>query len=374
MASVALQHLSKTYPADAKIPAIQDFELEVADREFVVLAGPRGCGNASVIRLIAGLEQPSKGDILIAGKRVNDLAPKDRDVAMVFRHDALYPRMTVQANLVYGLEARKFPAAEIQRRIAETARILGIEPLLDRRAGSLPEAERHRVALGKAIARQPKVFLFHEPLALLDPATAGELRAEILRLHQRVQATFIYATHDPLEAMALAGRMVVMKDGAGQQVDTPRRLYAQPDDLFVAGYLGHPRMNFVHGKLREAGDALLFKETGEGVIELKLPKTAALEPYAGREVIAGIRPEDLRIVPEAPRAGVPRFRALLDVMELKGADAHAHIETGAHRLIAAMRDLRETGDEAEAGHRAQFEIDPAVVHFFDPETTRRIPR
>jgi multiple sugar transport system ATP-binding protein len=365
MAKVSVQHLSSR-----EIPALRDFNVEVADREFVVLAGPPGCGAGAVLRLIAGLDPISEGDISLGDKRVNALPPADRDVAMVFPQDSLYPRMSLFDNMAFGLKVRKFPKAEIKRRVTEAAALLGIGGSLDRLPGRLlTGGERQRVAMGRAIVRQPKVFLFDQPLLHLDAVARAGLRAEILRLHQRLQATMIYATHDPVEAMTMGDRIVVMKEGAVQQVGAPLALYREPDNLFVAGYLGAPPMNFIRGKLRETGETLVFKETGEGVIELKLADRPAARPFAGREVIAGIRPEDVRIVTGPARPGVQRFRALLDVVELLGAASHAHIETGAHALLARTENAMGNG---EAGHRVQFEIDPAAVHLFDPETTRRI--
>jgi len=278
--------------------------------------------------------------------------------------------MSVFDNMAFGLKLRKFPKAEIKRRVTEAAGLLGIAQSLDRRPGSLlTGGERRRVALGRAIVRQPKVFLFDQPLIDLDAATRAGMRTEILRLHQRLQATMIYVTHDPVEAMTMGDRIVVMKEGVIQQTGAPLGLYREPDNLFVAGYLGAPPMNFIRGKLREAGDALIFKEAGEGVLEINLPGRPAARPFAGREVIAGVRPGDIRIVTGPARPGAPRFRALLDVVELTGSESSAHIETGAHMLIA--RTETPVGNE-EAGHRVQFEIDPARVHLFDPETTRRI--
>jgi multiple sugar transport system ATP-binding protein len=361
MANLSVQHVSNS--------AVQDFNLEVGDREFLVLAGPPGCGNGPVLRLIAGLDPVSTGDIAIGDKRVNDIGPKDRDIAMIFRNDVLYPRMSVAGNMIFALKLRKFPEAEIKRRIADAASILGIESILDRKPATLSPAERFRGNLARAIVRQPKVFLFDEPLENLGPALRVQFRAEILRLHHRLQATFIYATHDPVEAVTMAQRLVVMKEGTIQQVGAAVQLYREPENIFVATALGSPTMNLIRGKLRESGDGLIFKETDEGVLEIKLPNRPEARDFAGREVIAGVRPEDIQIVSTPPRQGSPRYRALLDVVELTGADALAHIETGAHRLIAITQGT--IGSE-EAGHRVQFEIDPARVHLFDPETTRRI--
>jgi multiple sugar transport system ATP-binding protein len=368
MAKVSVQHVFSflTKESSGEAFGVRDFNVEVDDRELVVLAGPKGCGKGLVLRMIAGLDPVERGEIAIAGKRIDGLAPKDRDIAMVFRGDTLYPRMTVAENLAFGLKMRKFPEAEIKRRVAETAGMLGLEGCLGQRPEGLSTEERFRAGLGRAIARQPKVFLFDEPLARLDAPARAAMRAEILRLHLQLQATFIYATADPVEAMTLAGRIVVMREGAIEQAGAPAALYREPENQFVAGWLGNPPMNFIRGKLREAGETLVFKETGDGVVELKF--TGLAKDLAGREVFAGIRAEDIKIVSADAKPGGQRIRALLDIVEWTGADALAHIETGAHKLIA--RTAGVGGDEA--GHRVQFEIDPARVLFFDPETGRRI--
>ena len=363
MAKVSVKHVSSIQPKDGG-GGVRDFSVEVEDRELAVFAGPKGCGNGLALRMIAGLEVGS-GEIAIAGKRVDGLPAKDRDIAMIFPTDTLYPRMTVEENFVFALKMRKFPQAEIKRRVGETAEMLELEKCLGSRPAGLSEAERFRAGLGRAIVRQPKVFLFEEPLGNLDAAMRVAMRAEILRLHLRLQATFIYATNDRVEAMTMAGRIVVMREGEIAQAGAPAAVYREPESQFVAGWLGEPPMNFIRGKLREAGDGVVFKETGDGVIELKF---AAGKELAGREVIAGVRAEDIRIVPADAKPGGPRIRALLDIVEWMGADALAHIETGAHKLIARTGQIG--GDEA--GHRVQFEIDPAEVLLFDPESGRRI--
>lgn len=368
MAKVSVQHVSSIQAEEIGL-GVRDFTVEIEDRELAVFAGPQGCGNALILRMIAGLEPVGKGEIAIAGKRIDGLAPKDRDIAMVFRNDTLYPRMTVAENLAFGLKLRKFPQTEIKKRVTETAGMLDLDPCLGRRPAELSAAERFRAGLGRAIARQPKVFLFEEPLGNLDAAARAQMRAEILRLHQRLQATFIYATNDPVEALTMAGRLAVMREGVIEQAGVPAALYREPENQFVAGWLGNPPMNFIRGKLREAGESLVFKESGEGVIELKFSAGAQAKGFAAREVIAGVRPEDIEIMTSAPKPGAQRIRALLDIVEWTGAEACAHIETGAHKLIA--RTAGATGGD-EAGHRVQFEIDPARVLFFDPDTGRRI--
>lgn len=353
MARVSLQHLS----------------LEVNDREFLVIAGPPGCGNSGALRMIAGLDPISKGDIFIGDKRVNALPPGDRDIGMVFRNFSVLPHMTVFENMAVGLKFRKFPQPEIKKRVTEAAAILGLEKQLDRKPGALSGEDRQRVAVGRAIVRQPKVFLFDDPLANLDVRMRLAMRTELIRLHQRLQATMIYATHDQAEAMSMAGRVAVMSEGVIQQTDSPRALYRDPANLFVAGFLGSPPMNFIHGKLRESGGALIFKEAPEGVIELKLGERPEAGSYAGRDIIAGVRPEDIVLVTGTEPAKAPRFRSLLDIAENLGPETLVHLQTGAHTL--ACRTQAAIGSD-EAGHRAQFEIDPSRVHLFDPATTRRI--
>jgi multiple sugar transport system ATP-binding protein len=369
MAKVSLQHLTKSAgAAGAHGGPVQDFSLEVSDREFVVITSPAGCGGSTVLRLIAGLEKPSAGEIILADKRVNDLPARERDVALVLGGGTLYPRMTVLENMAYGLKLRGFKKPEIDRRVKEAAEHLALEPFLAKRPAVLTAEERHRVTLARAVARQPKLFLLDEPLADFDQPTRSRLRTGLIRLRHTLQATMIHFTADSEEAMTMGDRIVVMKDGVIQQTGAPLSLYQEPDNLFVAGFLGQPPMNLIQGKLREAGEAVIFKEAGEGVLEIKIPNRPWLKPHAGREVIAGVRPEHIVMV-AAPRQGTPFYRSLLDVVEPTGAGTLFHLETGGHRLIG--RTARGLGSD-EAGHRVQFEIDPDTVHLFDPETTRRI--
>ncbi|HEX4086146.1 MAG TPA: sn-glycerol-3-phosphate ABC transporter ATP-binding protein UgpC [Chthoniobacteraceae bacterium] len=372
MAKVSVQHVSKFYPPEkgkTEAAAVSDFNLEVKDREFVVFVGPSGCGKSTTLRMIAGLEEITKGDIYIGEKRVNDMAPKDRDIAMVFQNYALYPHMSVYDNLAFGLKLRKFPKAEIKKRVCEAAGILGIEKYLDRKPKALSGGERQRVAVGRAIVRQPKVFLFDEPLSNLDAKMRVQMRTEIIKLHQRLQATMIYVTHDQVEAMTMGDRIVVMKDGVIQQTDAPLALYRQPANLFVAGFLGSPPMNFMRGTVREAGGGLIFKETKDGVVEIKMTDRPEAKAFAGREIILGIRPEDIEIVTGTDRPTGLRFQSLVDIVEHMGAEANIYLQTGAHTLVC--RTETPVGNE-EVGHRMQFEIDPARIHLFDPETARRI--
>jgi len=359
MANVSVQHVSKTYSAEKQIRAVQDLSLEVNDHELVVLVGPSGCGKTTILRMIAGLEHVSSGDISIGGKRVNDMPSKDRDIAMVFQSHALYPHMSVFDNLAFGLRFRKFPKTEIKKRVTEAAAILGIESHLDRRPGALSGGERQRVAVGRAIVQQPKVFLFDEPLSSLDARMRAQLRAEIIKLHHSLQATMIYVTHDHVEAMTMGDRLVVMKDGVIQQTGAPLDLYRHPDNLFVAGFLGTPPMNFLRGTLRASGDKVLFKEAGEGVIELALPAEA--RPHAGREVILGVRPEDIKLQ--------RRFPSLVEIVEQMGAETHVHLQTGAHTLVCRTPTSVST---EEVGHRMSFDIDPTNTLLFDPVSSQQM--
>ena len=371
MAKVSVQHVWKTYSTEKgrENTAVRDFNLEIKDREFIVFVGPSGCGKSTTLRMIAGLEEISKGDIFIGEKRINDVPPKDRDIAMVFQNYALYPHMSVYDNMAFGLKLRKFPKAEIKKRVGEAAGILGIEKYLDRKPKALSGGERQRVAVGRAIVRQPKVFLFDEPLSNLDAKMRVQMRTEIIKLHQRLQATMIYVTHDQVEAMTMGDRIVVMKDGVVQQTDVPLELYRKPENLFVAGFLGSPPMNFIRGVVREAQGGVLFKEVQGGVVEFKVEERPELAPFAGKEIIAGIRPEDIEIVVGTERPSGLRFQSLVDIVEHMGSEANVYLQTGAHTLVC--RTEAQIGNE-EVGHRMQFEIDPARIHFFDPETTRRI--
>jgi multiple sugar transport system ATP-binding protein len=378
MAKVTVKNVSKIYPGDKgkNVTAVKDVNLEVADREFVVLVGPSGCGKSTTLRMIAGLEEISQGDVFIGDKRVNDVAPKDRDIAMVFQNYALYPHMTVFDNLAFGLKLRKFPKAEIKKRVTDAASILGIESYLDRKPKALSGGQRQRVAVGRAIVRQPKVFLFDEPLSNLDAKMRVQMRTEITKLHQRLQATMIYVTHDQVEAMTMGDRIVVMNDGVVQQNDAPLKLYREPVNLFVAGFLGSPPMNFVTGTLKAAGENLRFSEAEGGTIEIAFPaaERPAARDFVGRQIILGIRPEDLEVANFERKEGRRKladnaFPAIVDIVEPMGAETNLYLQTGAHTLVCRSQNAF---DHREAGHRFQFEINLQKAHFFDPVSTERI--
>src|SRR5512147_1152486 len=290
VASVTFNHVYKRYPGGAN--AVKDLDIEVADKEFLVFVGPSGCGKSTSLRMLAGLEEISEGEILIGDRVVNDVAPKDRDIAMVFQSYALYPHMSVFDNMAFGLKLRKVPKEEIKRRVNEAADILGIGNLLDRKPRQLSGGQRQRVAVGRAIVREPKVFLFDEPLSNLDAKLRVAMRAEISKLHQRLQTTFIYVTHDQIEAMTMATRIAVINKGILQQLDTPQMLYDHPNNLFVAGFIGTPAMNFFPGKLRKDNGKLVV-DTGDFVVAIPPKKAKQYEAHAGKDVIFGIRPENI---------------------------------------------------------------------------------
>ena len=375
MAKVSVQHVYKIYPAEKKgrdVTAVNDVSLEIQDREFVVLVGPSGCGKSTTLRMIAGLEEISKGEIFIGEKRVNDVPPKDRDIAMVFQNYALYPHMSVYDNLAFGLKLRKYPKPEIKKRVMDAASILGIEELLERRPKALSGGQRQRVAVGRAIVRQPKVFLFDEPLSNLDAKMRVQMRTEITKLHQRLQATMIYVTHDQIEAMTMGDRIVVMNNGVVQQTDTPLALYNEPVNLFVAGFLGSPPMNFVNGTLKQEGEFFVFSEIQGGTIQVRL--SARDRPgagdFMGKPLLLGIRPEDIELAQFANTDGsTGSFPAIVDIVEPMGAETNLYLQTGAHTVVCrSQRAL----DHREAGHRLQFEMNLKKAHLFEPASGKRV--
>jgi multiple sugar transport system ATP-binding protein len=373
MASVSLKNVTKIHPGKngRDVTVVNDLNLEIQDRELVVLVGPHNCGISTVVRMIAGLDDISAGDIFIGGRRVNDMPPKDRAMAMVSQDYAPYPRMSVRDNLAFGLKLRKFPNAEIKKRVLAATGILGLQELLERKPESLSSEQRQRVAIAHGIALQPKVFLFDEPLANLETTTRGQMRNEITKLHQRLQATMIYATHDPIEAMALGGRIVVMNEGVIQQDGTALMLYDEPVNVFVAGFVGSPPMNVIRGALKQDRDWLLFSEVEDGTIEVRLPMAEfpAGRDFVGKPVLLGIRPEEIRMAESSnAERSSGRFPAIIDLVEATGAGANLYIQTGAHTLVC--RTLRDV--DHEAGHRLQFELNIEKVCLFDPISRRQI--
>jgi len=376
MASVSVKNVSKFYPGEkgGHIAVLRDVSLEIVDREFVVILGPSGCGKSTILRMIAGLEEISVGDIYIGEERVNDVAPKDRDIATVFQDGALYPHLSVYDNLAFGLKLRKFGKTEIKQRVSDVAGILGIESLLDRKPKALARSQRQRVAIARAVVRQAKVFLFDEPLSNLDDKARVQMRTEITKLHQRLQATMVYVTHHQVEAMAMADRIVIMNEGAVQQIGAPLVLYHEPANLFVAGFIGNPPINFISGSLKEDGDKMRFGECEGGSIDLAFPaaERLAAREFIGKEVILGIRPEDLEVSQfgrKEGRAAEKGFPAIVDAVELMGAETNLYLQTGAHALVCRSR---QAFDHRDAGRRLRFEMNLAKGHLFDPVSTRRL--
>ena len=363
MASVQLENVSKIYPNGVK--AVKDFNLDVKDKEFIIFVGPSGCGKSTTLRMIAGLEDISEGTLKIDGKVMNNVEPKDRDIAMVFQNYALYPHMTVFDNMAFGLKLRKVPKDEIKRKVDEAADILGLKPYLDRKPKALSGGQRQRVAMGRAIVRNPKVFLMDEPLSNLDAKLRVQMRTEISRLHDRLGATIIYVTHDQTEAMTLGTRIVVMKDGVVQQVDTPQNLYNAPCNLFVAGFIGSPQMNFLDATITQEGSTV-FATIDDAKLEIPAAKAKALEDqgYVGKTVVMGIRPEHLNdaAIDEHPTDN--KITAKIRVYELLGAEVYLYFDFGGTQMTARV-DPKTT---AKMGEETTFTLDMNMAHFFDKET------
>ena len=364
MASLSLKNVCKVYPNGFE--AVKDFNLEIADQEFIIFVGPSGCGKSTTLRMIAGLEDISSGELKIGDRVVNDVEPKDRDIAMVFQNYALYPHMTVFDNMAFGLKLRKVPKDEIKAKVEEAARILDLEKLLDRKPKALSGGQRQRVAMGRAIVRNPKVFLMDEPLSNLDAKLRVQMRSEIASLHNRLGATIIYVTHDQTEAMTLGTRIVVMKDGVVQQVDTPQNLYNAPGNLFVAGFIGSPQMNFMDAVCSVKGDDVTLT-VGKHVLKVPASKKQALinGNYDGKTVVLGIRPEDVHdsqaFISNSPDSII---ESEIKVYELLGAEVFLYFDVEGTQMTARVnpRTTLRTGD------KAVFALDMEKIHVFDKET------
>jgi len=365
MSSVKYEHVYKRY---GDLTVINDLSLDIADKEFIVFVGPSGCGKSTSLRMLAGLEEISDGNIFIGDRLVNDVAPKDRDIAMVFQSYALYPHMSVYENMAFGLKLRKTPKAEIDRRVKEAADLLGIEKLLDRKPKQLSGGQRQRVAVGRAIVREPKVFLFDEPLSNLDAKLRVETRANISKLHQRLGTTFIYVTHDQTEAMTMGTRIAVLKDGLLQQMDTPQILYDRPGNIFVAGFIGSPAMNFFDVKLKSS-DGKLFIDGGSFNLEVPPDRITALQPYVGKDLVLGIRPEDLHDPEFCPPGVVPgRIPAEVDVTELMGSSVNLYLLTGGKQFVAIV----DPRSRARVGNKLELVANMSNFHVFDKATEQAI--
>ena len=375
MASLSLKHIYKKYPGG--VTAVSDFNLEIKDKEFLIFVGPSGCGKSTTLRMIAGLEEITEGELFIGDRLVNDVAPKDRDIAMVFQNYALYPHMTVFENMAFGLKLRKVSKEEIKRRVEEAARILDINHLLDRRPKALSGGQKQRVALGRAIVRSPKVFLLDEPLSNLDAKLRASMRTELTKIHKKVGTTFIYVTHDQTEAMTMATRIVVMKDGLIQQVDTPQNLYDYPCNLFVAGFIGTPQMNFITGKLTQEGDSLYIC-FGSNKIKVPADKAnnPALKEYIDQDVVMGIRPENIHDEPMYLTSLADSvMETTVDVTELMGAEIYLYLgfdgqeEATNRKNIIARVSSRST---SRAGDTIKVALDTSRMHIFDKDTEKCI--
>jgi len=365
MASVTLKEVTKVYPGN--VTAVSEFNLEIQDGEFVVLVGPSGCGKSTTLRMVAGLEEITTGKIQIGDRVVNDVPPKDRDIAMVFQNYALYPHMTVHDNMAFGLKLRKFPKKEIAERIHDAARILGLEELLERRPKALSGGQRQRVAVGRAIVRKPAVFLFDEPLSNLDAKLRVQMRVEISQLHSQLDATMIYVTHDQVEAMTMGDRIVVMKDGIVHQVADPITLYDDPADRFVAGFIGTPPMNFFEGRLTGSNGSLAF--VAEGGLTLPAPAGIGdkLAAYRDKPITLGLRPEDVGSALAEQHAG-PQLRARVDVVEPMGSESYVYLTVGGTSFISRA----DSHKQFQVGTEIAMPVFMDKARFFDAESEKRI--
>ncbi|MGW8225457.1 MAG: ABC transporter ATP-binding protein [Anaerolineales bacterium] len=365
MASVTYDHVTKRF---GDVRAVNNLDIQIEDKEFLVLVGPSGCGKSTALRCLAGLEDITEGQILIGDQVVNDVPPKDRDIAMVFQSYALYPHMSVFDNMAFGLKLRKTPKEDIKRRVNEAADILGIGELLDRKPRQLSGGQRQRVAVGRAIVREPKVFLFDEPLSNLDAKLRVETRANISKLHQQLATTFIYVTHDQVEAMTMASRIAVLESGILQQIDTPQNLYDDPDNLFVAGFIGSPAMNFFPATLQQS-DGKLVVDADSFVLDIPEDRKAAYQDHVGKPIIFGIRPEDI-INPEfAPRGITAQpVDTKVDITELMGNEIFLFLKAGKHDFVARV----DPRTKVTIGQDMQLVFNMENMHIFDRETEKAI--
>ena len=385
MAQVSIKHVEKVYPAatgrrhktkkgnvnlkvtEEGVLAVEDFNLEIADGEFIVLVGPSGCGKSTMLRMVAGLEEITRGEIYIDGRLVNDVMPRDRDIAMVFQNYALYPHKTVRGNMEYPLKLRKVPKDEMNRRVEEAAQILGITALLDRKPKALSGGQRQRVAIGRAIVREPKVLLMDEPLSNLDAKLRNQMRSEIIKLRQRIDTTFIYVTHDQTEAMTLGDRIVVMKDGMVQQIGTPQEVYDSPANVFVAGFIGVPQMNFYDARLVRDGETYRVELDGVSVpVSPEKCARLAARGIGAQDITLGVRPENI----ELAKAGDTALTGTVETTEMMGSAVHLHVNVDGKDSIIILQNVEEDGrhpSDIKVGDRVSFAFGGSVVHLFDRE-------
>lgn len=363
MAEVTLKNVHKIYPGD--VLAVENVNLDIKDREFLVLVGPSGCGKSTTLRMIAGLEEISKGSVSIGPRVINDVPPKDRDIAMVFQNYALYPHMTVYDNMAFGLKLRKFKKADIKKRVEEAADILGIHDLLHRRPKALSGGQRQRVAVGRSIVRKPEVFLFDEPLSNLDAKMRVQMRTELSKLHTRLETTMIYVTHDQVEAMTMGDRIVVMKDGIIQQVDSPINLYDNPNNMFVAGFIGTPPMNFFEGTVVKKDGKLYFKEE---FFSIPLPESwkSKAEPLLDKKAVFGARPENIGSKEAENDPNSPVIKANIEVIEPMGSESYLYLDTGAESFIARVEAHRQVA----VGETVDLKVSMTKAKLFDGSTEK----
>lgn len=367
MAKLSLKNINKIYPNG--FHAVKDFNLEIEDNEFIIFVGPSGCGKSTTLRMIAGLEEISSGEFLIDEKLMNEVEPKDRDIAMVFQSYALYPHMTVYENMAFGLKIRKVPKEEINKLVMNAAKILDIEHLLDRKPKALSGGQRQRVAMGRAIVRNPKVFLMDEPLSNLDAKLRVQMRIEISKLHKSLGTTIIYVTHDQTEAMTLGTRIVVMKDGIVQQIDSPQNLYSRPENLFVAGFIGSPQMNFAKVKIVEK-DGEIYATNSVFNVKLTNEKAEKVKDYIGKEMILGIRPEDIHdeeIFLSVASEDV-KFNGTIKISEMLGAEVYLYFNVEENEFVARVNPR----SSAKIGEKVTLALDAKKIHLFDIETEKTV--
>lgn len=364
MAQVSIRKIHKVYDGD--VQAVKGIDLEIEDHEFVVLVGPSGCGKSTTLRMIAGLEEISSGDILIGNRVVNDVPPRNRDIAMVFQNYALYPHFSVFDNMAFGLKLRKFSREEIKRRVDEAARILDITPLLDRKPKALSGGQRQRVAMGRAIVRNPMVFLFDEPLSNLDAKLRVQMRTEIKLVHQKVNTTTVYVTHDQVEAMTLADRVVVMNQGIIEQVGPPQELYHNPKTRFVAGFIGSPAMNFIPCRVVQHGDGLAAQVDESILLPIPVERRDRYADFKDKQMMIGLRPEHMTEVRENPKPGLERFDVRVDVVEPMGMETMVHFPIGRDAMCARI----DPNTPAKANAMLQLHADMNNMHLIDPDSGR----
>ena len=374
MATVTLANITQNNPATCRkgTGVLRDLSIDIPDNQFFVILGPSGSGKSSLLRMIAGLELPSNGEISIGEKNVTGIHPKDRDVALIFSSDTLLPHLTVRENLAFGLSSRRLTKAEAGRRVDNAANLLGLASVLVLKPVTLSRAQRLRAAIARAVARQPKVFLFDDPLSGLVSSEHDEMRAELIKLHLHLQATMILVTREPRDAMALGSRIVVLGNGRPttiEQVGAPLEIFNKPANQFVAGLVGEAPMNFLKGMLRKDGEQIAFKEPQGGTLEIRLGTKSAADGWIGKEVVLGLRPEDCEILPAGKSPQENAFQVLADIVETFGVNTHFHAETGAHNLLISSRSAI---DPERAGHRIRIQINAAKVHLFDPISGRAI--